>query len=66
LFTIKFNMKRILLAEDEENIADFVSRGLESFGYEVDSVRRGDEAWQRLAGSGRTTIWRCSTSACPA
>ena len=41
-------MKRILLAEDEENIADFVSRGLESFGYEVDSVRRGDEAWQRL------------------
>ncbi|MDY6240897.1 MAG: response regulator transcription factor [Prevotella sp.] len=41
-------MKRILLAEDEENIADFVSRGLQSFGYEVDSVRRGDEAWQRL------------------
>ena len=41
-------MKRILLTEDEENIADFVSRGLESFGYEVDSVRRGDEAWQRL------------------
>ena len=41
-------MKRILLAEDEENIADFVSRGLESFGYEVDSGRRGDEAWQRL------------------
>ena len=41
-------MKRILLAEDEENIADFVKRGLESFGYEVDSVQRGDEAWQRL------------------
>ena len=35
-------MKRILLAEDEENIADFVSRGLQSFGYEVDSVRRGE------------------------
>ena len=41
-------MKRILLAEDEENIADFVSRGLESFGYQVDTVQRGDEAWQRL------------------
>lgn len=41
-------MKRILLAEDEENIADFVSRGLESFGYQVDTVKRGDEAWQRL------------------
>lgn len=42
------NFKRILLAEDEENIADFVSRGLESFGYQVDTVKRGDEAWQRL------------------
>ena len=42
------SMKRILLAEDEENIADFVSRGLESFGYQVDRVQRGDEAWQRL------------------
>lgn len=41
-------MKRILLAEDEENIADFVGRGLESFGYQVDTVKRGDEAWQRL------------------
>lgn len=41
-------MKLILLAEDEENIADFVSRGLESFGYQVDTVKRGDEAWQRL------------------
>lgn len=47
------NMKRILLAEDEENIADFVGRGLESFGYVVETVRRGDEAWQRLqAGEG--------------
>lgn len=37
-------MKRILLAEDEENIADFVCRGLESFGFDVDRARRGDEA----------------------
>ena len=41
-------MKRILLAEDEENIADFVCRGLESFGFEVDRVNRGDEAWEKL------------------
>ncbi|MCI6549643.1 MAG: response regulator transcription factor [Prevotella sp.] len=41
-------MKHILLAEDEENIADFVKRGLESFGYQVDTVLRGDEAWKRL------------------
>lgn len=41
-------MKRILLAEDEENIADFVCRGLESFGFDVDRARRGDEAWTKL------------------
>ena len=41
-------MRRILLAEDEENIADFVCRGLESFGYDVDRASRGDEAWQKL------------------
>ena len=41
-------MKRILLAEDEENIADFVRRGLESFGFQVDRVSRGDEAWEKL------------------
>lgn len=41
-------MKRILLAEDEENIADFVCRGLESFGFVVDRVGRGDEAWEKL------------------
>lgn len=40
-------MKRILLAEDEENIADFIRRGLESFGYQVDAVRSGDVAWKR-------------------
>lgn len=41
-------MKRILLAEDEENIADFVCRGLESFGFDVDRACRGYEAWQKL------------------
>lgn len=41
-------MKRILLAEDEENIADFVCRGLESFGFEADRASRGDEAWEKL------------------
>ena len=41
-------MKRILLAEDEENIADFVCRGLECFGFNVDRTGRGDEAWEKL------------------
>lgn len=44
-------MKRILLAEDEENIADFVCRGLECFGFNVDRTGRGDEAWEKLRES---------------
>ena len=36
------------MAEDEENIADFVCRGLESFGFEADRASRGDEAWEKL------------------
>ena len=41
-------MKRILPAQDEENIADFVCRGLECFGFNVDRTGRGDEAWEKL------------------
>lgn len=36
---------RILFAEDEPTIREFVSRGLEEAGYAVDAVRDGDEAW---------------------
>ena len=41
-------MKKILMAEDEENISDFVSRGLRNFNYEVTVAADGDEAWQLL------------------
>ena len=42
-------MKRILMAEDEENISDFVSRGLKNFDFEVTVVSTGDAAWRLLA-----------------
>ena len=40
--------KRILMAEDEENISDFVSRGLSDFNYDVTVVNNGLDAWHRL------------------
>lgn len=40
--------KKILMAEDEENISDFVSRGLKNFDYDVTVVDNGTEAWQML------------------
>ncbi len=41
--------KRILMAEDEENISDFVSRGLSDFNYDVIVVNNGIKAWNELA-----------------
>lgn len=38
--------KRILIADDEENILDFVSRGLTDFGYDVTTVDNGNDAWE--------------------
>ena len=43
-------MKKILMAEDEENISDFVRRGLAGFGYEVTVAEDGAQAWQLLNG----------------
>ena len=40
--------KKILMAEDEENISDFVSRGLSDFDYEVTVVNNGLTAWEKL------------------
>lgn len=40
--------KRILMAEDEENISDFVSRGLSDFNYDVTVMNNGLEAWKKL------------------
>ena len=36
---------RILFAEDEPTIRQFVTRGLEESGYAVDAVADGEEAW---------------------
>ena len=38
------------MAEDEENISDFVRRGLAGFGYEVTVANDGTQAWQLLDG----------------
>src|SRR5574344_105809 len=40
--------KRILMAEDEINISDFVSRGLSDFKYDVTVVNNGLDAWRKL------------------
>lgn len=45
-------MKKILMAEDEENISDFVSRGLQNFDYDVVVVNNGSEAWRLLEEGG--------------
>ncbi len=36
------------MAEDEENISGFVSRGLKNFGYDVTVVNNGTEAWRLI------------------
>ncbi len=41
--------KRILMAEDEANISDFVKRGLNDFGYTVDTFDNGADAWKQIA-----------------
>lgn len=46
-------MKKILMAEDEENISDFVSRGLRNFNYDVTVVNNGTEAWRLLEEGNR-------------
>jgi two-component system copper resistance phosphate regulon response regulator CusR len=38
------------MAEDEENISDFVSRGLSDFKYDVTVVNNGLDAWKMLEG----------------
>lgn len=40
--------KRILIAEDEVNISNFVGRGLQDFGYDVTIVADGNAAWEEL------------------
>ena len=42
---------KVLIAEDEVNISDFVSRGLTDFGYDVTAVSDGAAAWKLLQDS---------------
>ncbi len=41
-------MDKILLVEDEVNIASFIKRGLEEFGYEVVVAHDGEAGWQEI------------------
>lgn len=41
---------KILLVEDEANIASFIKRGLEEFGYEVVVAYDGEAGWQEILG----------------
>jgi len=41
-------MARILLVEDEANISSFIERGLEEFGYEVQTASDGLSGWTLL------------------
>lgn len=41
-------MAKILLVEDEVNIASFIERGLQEFGHEVSVAYNGMEAWELL------------------
>lgn len=43
-------MDKILLVEDEVNIASFIKRGLEEFGYEVVIAYDGEAGWQEILG----------------
>lgn len=45
-------MAKILLAEDEVNIASFIQRGLKEFGHDVAVAPDGSKAWDLLQQSG--------------
>jgi two-component system copper resistance phosphate regulon response regulator CusR len=42
---------RILVVEDEDEIADFVVRGLREEGYAVERAADGEDAWHRLTAA---------------
>ena len=41
-------MAKIILVEDEINIASFIERGLREFGHEVSVVYDGNTGWELL------------------
>ena len=44
------DVTRVLVVDDEKRIADFISRGLESAGYQVDTAHDGTSALERIHG----------------
>ena len=40
--------KQILIAEDEENIVQFLEKGFTEFGFEVTVCNNGSQAWQTI------------------
>ena len=42
-------MAKILLAEDEVNIASFIERGLKEFGHSVTVCHNGNTGWKNLS-----------------
>ena len=69
---------RILIAEDDQVLADGLLRSLRNAGYAVDQVGSGSEADAALAShefdlpdprprpAARCTAWRCCASCAPA
>lgn len=45
-------MARILVAEDDDSVRDFIQRGLALHGYQVESAADGGAALERLRDSG--------------
>ena len=54
---------RILVVEDEANIADYLVIGLREEGYAVEHAADGDVGWHRLQARRGTSS--CSTGGCP-
>ena len=55
---------RVLVVEDERNLADAIARGLRREGMAVDVAYDGDAGHERPSSPG--TTWWCSTATCPA
>lgn len=47
---------RILVVEDEEKVADFIRRGLEQSGYQVETAGSGEDALERFDGGEYSTV----------
>ena len=55
-------MRKILVAEDEQNIREFVVINLKRAGYEAVEAANGEEALRLYEQAAAASIWRFSTS----